>query len=127
MAQLDLEDRRLHRVEARIEAHARVDVLDGRSPVPQQADLLRQRVVVRGDRAAVAVGAEVFSRIETEASGDTHRSAPPSLVGGAVRLRRVLDDVQFAIARHRQQRIHVGRLAVEVNRHQHLGSTGERR
>ena len=46
---------------------------------------------------------------------------------GAVRLGRVLDHDQAVPPRDRQDRIHVGRLPVQVHREDRLGALGDRR
>ena len=55
------------------------------------------------------------------------RADAPALVLGAVRLAGVLDHDQAVASRDRQDRIHVGRLAVEVHRHDRLGPRRDRR
>ena len=47
-------------------------------------------------------------------------------VAGAVRLARVLDQHQPPLARELEQRVHVGRVAVEVDRQERLRARGER-
>src|SRR3954467_9188844 len=72
--ELDGEERGLERVEPAVRPDRFVLVLRSRPTVVRDdADPVRQRSVVRDDRAAVAEGAEVLPRIEAEAAGDAER------------------------------------------------------
>src|SRR5271165_1906486 len=60
MPEFDRENRRLNRVEPGVVPLDLVAVLDHRTPIPEEAELQRERLVVRGHRPAVAKGAEVL-------------------------------------------------------------------
>ncbi len=98
-----------------------------RAPVAQHPDRARVLGVVGHHHAALAIGAQVLAGVEAEAGhvGDAARA--PALVFGAVRLAGVLDDHQSMPAGDLQQRIHVGRLAVQADRNDRLGLVGDRR
>ncbi len=117
MRQLDVQHRGLNRVEPRVESHPLMDVSHGRSEIPQRSNLRCQAIVVRGDGATVPVGAEILPGIEAEAGSDAERPALLPAVRRAVRLCSVLDDVQAALVRQRQERIDIGWLAVQVDGH----------
>ncbi len=76
--------------------------------------------VAGGHHAALAARAEVLARIEAEAAEVAEAAAAAALVLGAVGLRGVLDDDQAALPRDGEDRVHVGRLAVEVHRDDRL-------
>ena len=82
--------------------------------------------VARDHGAAVAQGAEVLARVEAEGGRDAERAAGPPLVQRAVRLAGVFDDGQAAARGELEDRIHVGRLAVEMHRHDRPGARGDR-
>ena len=63
-----------------------------------------QLVVVGGDEAAFAVGAQVLGKVEAEGGRIAKATGPASLVLGAVRLAGVFDDLQ-AVAAARSPRI----------------------
>ncbi len=75
----------------------------------------REVVVVRHDRAAVAVGLQVLTGVETETGDMAYRSDPPPLVVRPVRLRGILNDFQPVSVRQAQKRIHIRRLPVEMH------------
>ena len=89
------QDRRLQRVEARIQADMDVVVLRLALAVEgQRPELCRKRVVVGEHRAAVAVAAERLGRIEAGPGDRAERAALPAAQRAADRLRRILDDHQ---------------------------------
>ena len=97
------------------------------TPVAQHTELLGERVVVRGHRAALTARTEVLARVEAEAGERTEAADPASLVLGAVRLRGVLDHHQTVALGDLEDRVHLRRLAVEVHRHDGSGALGDRR
>ena len=115
MAQLHAEHGALHAVHAVVEGAELVLVAHLLAPRAQEAQLLRPLGVVGHHRAALAVGAEILAGIEAEAAEVAHRAAPPPVVLGAVRLARVLDDGDALAPRDVENRVHVGRLAVQVH------------
>jgi hypothetical protein len=91
-------------------------VLGRAAVVPELADPGQQCLVVAGDGACVAVGAEVLAGIEAEAGEIPDASAPLAVDLGAMGLRGVLDEGQAMTRRDRTELRHVRRLAVEVDR-----------
>src|SRR5262249_59432173 len=85
------------------------------TPVAKRSDRARQLGVVRHDRTALAVGAQVLSRVEAEAAEVAERADTAALVLRTVRLARVLDHLQAVPGGDLQEGAHVGRLAVEVD------------
>ena len=126
MAQLDAKDAALHPFHAVVEALEHVVVLLLRAPVAQHPDPFRHRRVVGHDHAAFAVGAEVLARVEAEAPRVAERAHRTSFVRRAVRLAAVLDHLQAMAFRDVEDRVHVGRLAVEMDRDDRLGAAGDR-
>ena len=124
--QLDAQEGRLHLVEPRIEAALQVHVFHPAAVVAQHAQPLGQLGIVGGDRAAVAEGAEILGRKETVRAGMAERAGPPSAHLGALRLRHVLDHFQPVLVGQRHDGVHVGRLAVEMDRHDRPGARRDR-
>ena len=81
-----------------------------------QAEPLRQPVVVRHDRATVAQGGEILRRVEAEAAEPADRARVPAAQLRADGLGAVLDHDHVARLAELDDRIHVGALAVEVDR-----------
>jgi hypothetical protein len=92
--------------------------------VAQDAQPVGDGVVVGRDHAALT-GGEVLGGVEGERS-DPERAGTGAVVGRTVGLRRVLHDVQAAVPGDGHERVHVGGLAVEVDRHEHLGAVPDR-
>ena len=86
----------------------------------------RELGVVRRDDAGVAVGAQVLARVEAEAGGVAQAAGPPSRDLGAVGLRRVLEHGQAVALGDRQDRRPCRRVAVEVDRQDHLRARRDR-
>ena len=61
--------------------------------VAQGADLLGQGGVVGGHTASVAQGAQVFAGVKAEPGGIAQAARAAALVGSAVGLRSILDDL----------------------------------
>ncbi len=121
------EDRRLQLVEAAVHA-ALVVVVAARLPaVAEPAQAIGERAIVGGDRAAVAQRAQVLGRVEAERRGGRAAADRPTIGRGQVRLTGVLDDRESMTVRHPADRRHVGRLAVEMDRDDGLGTRGHRR
>ena len=88
----------LDRVEPVVPAFDHVRVLARPAEIAEQPDALRELLVVGRHRAAVAVRAEVLARVEAEGGGPPEAADPASLVAGAVRLARVLDEGEAVLA-----------------------------
>ena len=84
---------------------------------------LRQIRVVGGNCSSLAASTQVLARIETEGRCLPHRSGLfPAFVFareilGAMGLARVFHDYEIVSVGQLQNRIHVGRLSVEMDRH----------
>src|SRR6266852_3712861 len=127
VAQLDAQDRALDTLHPVVVARQRVMVLAVLAPVPQHADGARLLLVARYHHPALAVRAKVLARVVAEAGEVAEAADGPAIVLRAVCLSGVLNDEQFVSLRHREQRVHVGRLAVEVDRKDRFGARGDRR
>ena len=92
MRQLDPEHRCLNRVEPEVAADALVKVARLGAVVPEQANLVRELLVVRRDEPAIAEPAEVLAGEEREAADMADRARLASFVGGANRLAGIFDD-----------------------------------
>ena len=108
---------RLHRVEARIAPFDRVLVLHALPVIPEEPQLFRRATVVGHDDPGVAVRAEVLRWVEAEGRRVAERAGAPPADARAVRLRGVFDDDEIVPRRDRQHRLDVGRLSVQVDRH----------
>jgi hypothetical protein len=85
---------------------------------------LGQFVVVRGDHPAFA-GSDDLVAEEAEGGAVAEAARHPALVGRPHSLGGVLDDHQAVLFRDLQDRIHVGHLTVQVDRHDRLGARGD--
>src|SRR5208283_5134924 len=94
--------------------------------VAQHAYVLRQVRFVGRDCTSLTAGPEILARIEAEGSGFPHRSRSfPSFVFsrevlGTMSLASIFYYDQVPSPGQLQNPIHVGRLSVEVNRHDRL-------
>ena len=113
--ELDAEHGGLRFVEARVEARDLAAERRRVSALSQGLDAFDEFFVVRRDGAAVAVGAEVFRRVETEGRGEAESAREFAAVGRAVRLRRVFEDEEVAARGDFVDAADVGGLAVEVD------------
>ena len=77
--------------------------------------------------AAAFARGQVLRRVEAERREVRARSDAHALVRSGDRVRGVLDDVDPAIARHREQRIEIGRMARVMNRHDRARPRRQRR
>src|SRR5438067_1649185 len=116
VAQLDAENRALQPLHPVVVAPQHVVVLLRLTPVAQHADRLGVAGVARRDEAAFAAGAKVLARIEAETREVADAADAAAAVLRAVRLARVFDDDQIALARDGENRIHIGGLSVDVDR-----------
>ena len=120
--ELDAQHGPLEPVHAIVEAELGVVVAAALGVVAQAPQPLGDRLVIGRDRAGLAVGTEVLSRVEAEAAAQPERAGPLAVVACPVGLGGVLDDRNAAAATDLQQRPHVGGLAVEMNRQDRPGS-----
>ena len=86
--------------------------------VSQPAYPRGQRLVARGDRAAVAQRAEVLGWIKAERAGGAETSDRLAGARCQVRLAAILDDGEIVAGCERTDRRHVRRLPVQVHRQQ---------
>ena len=116
-----LEDARLDRVEPAVVALEVVGVLRRLAVVAEHPARLGELVVVGGDGARLAAGAEVLRGVEAERGGAAHgagpapRALPLREVLGPVGLAGVLDDRELVLRCQLEDRIHVGHLPVEMD------------
>ena len=85
-------------------------------PIPKHPDGVGVLRIVGDHGAALAIGAQVLTGVEAETTQVAHTAGPPALVLGAMGLGGILDHHQVAPAGDLQNRIHVGRLAIEMHR-----------
>ena len=97
------------------------------APVTQHANGSCERRVIGDDHAGLAVGAEVLARVETEAGHVAHTADAPALVLCSVGLATVLDHHQTVLLGDLENRVHVGRLAIQVYWDDRLRLVGDRR
>src|SRR5579859_8041061 len=72
--------------------------------------------VIRGNSTPLAIGSEILARIKTEAGHVSDTSHWPPFVLRPMRLSGILDHNQLVPSRNIHDWIHVGWLAVEMNR-----------
>src|SRR5580658_4167059 len=114
MAQLHPQDRPLKTLHAVVESAQHVMILSVLSPVAQHANRPRIVSIVGGDRAPLAIGSEILAGIKTEARHIADAADSAALIFRAVRLGGVFDHDQSVAARDLHDRVHVGRLSVEM-------------
>jgi hypothetical protein len=114
--ELRAQDRRLQGIEPRRGPDHAMVVAGLLTVRAQQAHPLGDLGVGRRHRAAVAPRPEVLGRVEREAPGVAQRADAAAVIARAVGLRGVLDHEQAGLARQREDRVHVDRLAIEVDR-----------
>ena len=93
----------------------------------QRVGPVAQLRVVGGEQAAFAGGRQVLAGHDREGGDVAERADPAVLVRGAVRLGGVLDDGQPVARREGEDRVHVGRQAVEVHGHDRPRPVGAER
>jgi hypothetical protein len=121
--QLHVQHRRLHLIEAMVEAFDFMDVFARLAPVPQKPQAVRQIGPAGGDSAAFAAGPEVLAGIEAEAAEVAARAGPEAiLVSRAVCLGGVLDHHQAVGAGDGADGAHVGQPAVQMHGDDRLGA-----
>ena len=120
VAQVDRQDRGLHRVQSAVHADGRVVVLLRRPVIRDLADAVGQRGVGRQDGTAVAERAEVLGRVERERPDGAERARRAPAPRRPDGLRGVLDDGEVVGVADRAERRHVGALAEEVDRNNGL-------
>src|SRR5437762_4309941 len=88
--------------------------------VPEQTRFVRDRVVVRDDHAALA-GRHILGRVEREAGRVAEVARLLAVVFRAVGLGRVLDHREGLTPSGIEDRVHLRRLAVQMDRHDRGG------
>ena len=83
-------------------------------------------IAVRGERAALAVGAQVLGGVEAEGGRLAEAAHAPAAVARAVGLAGILDDGQVVARGDRQDGVEIRRPAVEMHRHDRPRVRGDR-
>ena len=81
----------------------------------QHADFPGQLGISGDDCPAIAVGTQVFARIEAESGSIAQAADPPALVPGAVCLGPVLQDKEVVLPADAEDGLHLSRTAVEMD------------
>src|SRR4051812_43249319 len=106
----------LHCIKPRIKALLCVHIFFFLSPIAEMPNFLGQCIVVRNYGATIAVCAEILPRVEAEAAEVTDCAAKATFVFSPVCLCGVFDYAKVVSTRDCQNRIHVRRVTVEMNR-----------
>ena len=114
--QFDAENSALHAFKAHIVALEHMLIFFLSAPIAQHADCARVFGIVAGRHAAFAISAEIFARIEAERRQIADAADALALVLRAMRLTGVFNDDKPVLFSDRHDRVHVGWLAVKVNR-----------
>ena len=122
--QLGGQERGLQLVQAGVLALVDMVVFVVAAVVAQRTDALGQRVVVRRHAARVAQRTQVLARVEAEPGGIPQTARAAALVGRAVGLGGVLDDLEAVGMGNGIDLVHRGALAVEVHGHDGLRARG---
>src|SRR5213079_1912974 len=84
-------------------------------------------IAVRGERAPLAVGAEVLGGVEAEGGRLAEAADAPAAVARAVGLAGILDHGEVVTRGERQDGIEIGGPAVEMYGHDRPRARGDRR
>ena len=115
MPQADAQDGGLHLVEAAVDSRLRVVVAVRLPAVACAAQTDGEGGIVHEDGAGVAERAQVLGGVEAERSDPRQRPHHAPFVSCAVGLTGVLDEGEAVVTGDLQERIEVGRVAVEVH------------
>ena len=118
---------RLNLVQPRVEPDLLEGALVAGAVKPQQPHAFGQVGVRGGNGAAVAQRRQILGGEERERRDISDRPGRPALVGGAERLRRVLDQRQAVAVGQLAERRQVDRLAEQVHDHDRSSAIGDRR
>ena len=118
--QFHAQHRRLKTVHAIVVADLFMDVAGALGMFAQRARTGGKFLIVRQERAAFTIGAEVFCRIKTETGNRAELTDASALITRAMRLCRVLHDGQLVLLGNRVNGVHVGRQAEDVHGHDGL-------
>lgn len=113
-------------VQPRIHALFVIDVFPARAVIAQQHHPRGETRVIGRDRARIAKRAKVLAGIETPADDIAMRADAPALVSRTMGLRGILDHAQAVTAGDVEDRVQIGRLAIEMHGQQRAGSRGNR-
>jgi len=116
VGELYAKNRGLYFVKATVEAGLAADVFGGLAVIAEGAEARGDVAGVGDGKTGVAVGAEIFRWIETEAADIAEGAGWPPFVRGADGLRGVLDNGEIAGAGEGEDGRHVGEEAIEVDR-----------
>src|SRR4051794_39453437 len=94
--------------------------------IAQSSQTGRDFVVARRQNPAITRAAEVLRRVKTETPDQAHRARPPSIVRRADRLRGIFNYGDSVSLPDLEQRIHLGALAVKMDRHDDFRSRRDR-
>jgi hypothetical protein len=114
MPEFDAQHRRLQRVQATVETDHRMHILGGLATMAHHADLLRYRTVVRYNSASITKGAQVLARIKAEAGRVAKRTNTLASITGAVRLTRILNDLEAMLLGNIRYVVHLSWMSVQV-------------
>jgi hypothetical protein len=121
MLELDDQHGGLQLVETEVATDQRMVVLRFSAVDAQDSHAFVQGSVVADTHAGVAERAEVFRRKKRQAADIADAAGAPAVrERGTDGLRRVFDDREPILARDAHECVHVGHLAVQVDRHQRL-------
>src|SRR3954451_22402781 len=113
---LDVQDASLDSVHTIIVTRQDMIVFRFLPPIPQECHTSRQLGVIGHDGSAFTICAEIFARIEAEASGIAHCTGAPALVFGTVRLSCVFDNDEPVTVGDLDNWVHIHHEAMQVDR-----------
>src|SRR5580692_6113256 len=123
MAELYMQKSCLHRIQTAIVAFDVVVVFLGLAVIPQHADLCRNGWIVSRGSPRFPACTEILPWVEAECCGPADGSSlDPAVqllrkIFGPMRLAGIFDDGKPKLVGEPQNRIHVGHLAVQMNRY----------
>jgi len=127
MAEFDPQNRPLEAFHAVVKSAQCVMILSVLTPVAQHANCAFMFGIAGGYRATFAVSAKILAGVKTEARHIPNTARRQTFIFGAVGLRGVFNYDKSVPPRNFHDRIHVGRLTVEVHGQYGLGARSDRR
>src|SRR5947209_1969410 len=127
MLQFDPQDGTLHLIQPAVEALALVYVLNFGAIVAQDPHLLCNVVAVGRHSSAVTEATQVLCRVKAPCRNIPQATHLLLLVSGSVCLCRILEYAQLMLSSRCADRIHIGRLPVQVHGKYQPGPLCERR
>lgn len=120
------QERRRKLVDPRVDAKTLMLIFHRSPIIPERSHFFSNIRLVSDHGPCIGKGSEIFARIETESGGISKTTALDSPINRAMGLSGIFNHFELVFFRNRSNRIHVGRVPIQMNRHNRLcaGSNG---